>query len=229
MNRLCFLLCTLVLVGCGDDGAAPMATTAEPSTSSGSSGDNDGSSGPPEIRADLGVEPPEVCEAFCAVTTACRGSSASDCLLQCTAELADAEDFSTSCGLAQGHFVSCIAGLSCEELATHDAGGEGPCRGAAQQTTLACDRSGNMTSKVCAGLCASFVTCELSEETPCLAGCAEMRSAAAASGESCGLAQDGQLYCLAQQDCAGLGEWMSTGSTQNCPDPLDEACAGDEE
>lgn len=67
MNRLCSLLCTLVLVGCGDDGAAPMATTAEPSTSSGSPGDNDGSSGPPEIRADLGVEPPEVCEAFCAI------------------------------------------------------------------------------------------------------------------------------------------------------------------
>lgn len=231
MNRASFFVC-VVLVACGDgepgDSMAG-ATGAEATSVSSTTGGGDGSAGQAEVRADLGVEPPAICEVSCAVTSACQGVAVPDCLLQCTAELVDAQTVSVTCGAAYEALEACVSGLSCDELAAHDADEEGPCRSAAQQTAVDCEPPGNTPSTVCADLCASLLDCGLSEETPCLASCIELRSAAAASGEPCAAAQDEQLTCVAGLDCPTLGEWVSTGSTPTCTDDLDQACSGDEE
>ena len=231
MNRAFIVLC-LASVACGNDESprAPAEVeTPGAETTSASSSDDQGSSGPSEVRADLGVEPPVACEGSCATASACQGLAVSDCLLQCSAELGDAESISAACGAMQEALETCVAGLSCDELAAHDAGEEGPCRGAAQQAAIDCDASGPAPSVVCDDLCASLLDCGLAEGTACLANCVELRAAAASSGESCAAAQDEQLTCVGALECAALEQWVSTGSTPTCTDQLDQACAGDEE
>lgn len=231
MNRASMFLC-FVLAACGDDEPRP---TLEPGETTGDTTtslpptDDDGSSGPSSVRADLGVEPPTVCEGACAVTSTCQGGAASDCLLRCTAELAEGETVSASCGQAHEALEGCIAGLSCDELAAHGAGGESSCRAAAQQVAVDCDTSGDTSSPACADLCTALLACGLAEETACLANCIELRSAAATSGSSCAAAQDEQLTCVASLECTTLDAWVSTGSTPSCTNDLDQACSGDEE
>ncbi len=191
--------------------------------------DEQGSSGSASVRADLGLEPPEACEASCAAVSACQGLAVSDCLLQCSAELIDAEAVSAACGVAHEALEACVAALSCDELAAHDAGEDGPCRGSAQQAALDCDVSGEAEAAVCADLCTALTGCGLAEETPCLANCIELREAAGTSGRSCAAAQDEHLTCVGGLDCAALEQWVSTNSTPACTDALDEACAGDQE
>ncbi len=231
MNRAFILLC-FALVACADDDSsrAPGAAgTTGAETTTPVPTDDSGSSGSPSVRADLGVEPPAACEGSCAVALACQGLAVSDCLLQCSAELADAALLSPACGAAQEALEVCVAALSCDELAAHDAGEAGPCRDAAQQAAIDCDGSGATPSAVCDDLCTALVDCDLAEGTACRANCVELRSAAATSGESCAAAQDEQLTCVGALDCTALDEWVSTGSTPTCPDQLDQACAGDEE
>ena len=231
MNRASFLLC-FALVACGDEESSRApggAETTGAGTTSPASTDDQGSSGSPSIRADLGVEPPAACEGSCAVASACQGLAVSDCLLQCSAELVDAESVSAACGAAHEALEACVAALSCDELAAHDAGEDGPCRSTAQQAALDCDASGNTPSTVCADLCTSLLDCGLAEETPCLANCVDLRAAAATSGEPCAAAQDEHLTCVGALECTALDEWVSTGSTPTCTDQLDQACAGDEE
>ncbi len=231
MNRVFIFLC-VALAACGGEDSGPHPGAAEATggeTSSSTSPQDEGSSGTPSVRADLGVDPPAVCEASCAVASACQGLAVPDCLLQCSAELADAQLVSGACGAAHEALESCVGALSCDELAAHDAGEDGPCRRAAQQTALDCEASGASPSTVCADLCAELLECGLAEETPCLANCTELRSAATSSGESCAAAQDDYLSCVGALDCDALDGWVSTGSTPTCTDPLDQACAGDQE
>lgn len=232
MTRAFFLLCVL-LAACADDEpgevTAAGATGVEATSTSPTTGAGDASSGPAEVRADLGVEPPAACEVSCAVTSQCQGIAVPDCLLQCTAELADAEAVSSSCAATHEALETCVADLSCEELAAHDAGDESPCRYAAQQAAVECDASDTTPSTVCEELCAQLSQCELADETSCLANCVELRSAAASSGEPCAAAQDELLTCVGALDCIALDAWVSAGATPTCPDDLDQACSGDEE
>ena len=230
MNRAFTFLC-FVVVACGEgSGSVPDTggTTGMQTMPPTSVGDDD-SSGSPTVRADLGVEPPEACEGSCASASACQGLSVSDCLLQCSAELFEAQRVSPTCGAAHEALEVCVAALSCAELVAHDAGDQGPCRSAAQQAAIDCDTSEITDAVVCAELCTSLLQCGLAEETSCLASCIELRTAADSSGEACAAAQDEHLSCVGALDCAALDEWVSTGSTPTCTDQPDRACAGDEE
>ncbi len=226
MKRVLFSI--FIVAACGDDEPSPMSSegtsTGAPADSASDASMNTSSEDPP--RADLGVQPPEVCEASCATEEACQGVPAADCLLRCTADLNEAHTTSSDCGEAREAVEACMAALSCEQRAQHDTSGDSPCRTLQQDAALVC--APDDASTTCADFCATSVECDLGDEPTCLAGCVELRSAATVSGAACLDAQDAQLTCAAQLDCASLETWVTTGELPGCP-ALDLACTGDSE
>jgi len=194
-------------------------TVAEPS--SGSSGPIDDE--PP--RADLGVEPPQTCEASCEVVSGCRGIASSDCLLRCTAELEAARDHGEECRSRHEALESCLATLSCEDLADHDAGADSPCRESQQRSAVSFEPA----STTCTDFCSAAAACGVAETSACEAACVQTRASATETGASCAAAQDELFACVAVLDCATLEAWMSSRDTSACPEDLDRACSGDQE
>ena len=225
MRRTLFLSVVL-LVACSE-GSESRPTLGESSSSSGES-DSSSSDDTPEPRADLGVVPPQACDAACATASACQGITATDCLLQCVSELDAAFATSEACGTQREVLETCLGELSCEQLSGHDAGDDGPCRRHAQEASVACAPGGE-TPSVCAEFCTAADRCDVVDAVACEAACVEARADAAESGVACASAQDQQFTCVAGLECAALEAWMSGRDTSICPVDFDQACAGDQE
>ncbi len=216
------------LAACSESETSPAdpvgSTAGEPSGSTAADDPIDDDGEP--LRADLGVQPPTACEAACEAAEACQGTVASDCLLQCTTELDGAQAVSESCGASTEALQTCLGTLSCDALNQHDAGGDSPCRSLEQDVSVACGSPTGEPTSACEDVCALVDSCGISSPSECLAGCVQLQAAAEEVSPACASAQDQQLACAVDLDCAALETWMTTGDVQACPNPED-ACSGE--
>lgn len=215
------LTIALVVVGChggsssGDDGPNCVGAKCD---------DIDGmdEGGPlgkldlPPPRADLGVVPPQVCDASCAVLSSCLGVAEDDCLLQCSGERDAASEHSSDCAAAYDAALQCIAALDCEGAAAYQAGEEGyPCSAEDDAVAVACAESA--PPSVCDGFCALAGMCQEGAADACATSCADALVAAAELGSACADAQSEVFACVgALTDCESFGAWAAAEGEYPC-------------
>ncbi len=170
----------------------------------------------PPPRADLGVDPPQVCDASCAVLSSCLGVAEDDCLLQCSGERDAASELSSECAAAYDGALGCVAALDCEGAAAYQAGEEGyPCAAEDEAVTIACADATPPTA--CDAFCALAGMCQEGQAEVCAASCAEALSAAAELGSACAEAQSEVFTCAGElADCEALAAWAAAEGDYPC-------------
>lgn len=186
----------------------------------------------PPVREDLGVVPPPACDASCAVLSGCIGASEDDCLLECSALLAEANDHSSECAASVGAVLSCTAALDCEGYADYEAGEDDyPCAAEDQAFAAACATSTD--TPACDAFCTLAAGCEGGDAAACVAACNETIAGAEAVGAACGDAARAQFECVgALTECSELAAWSLAEGDHPCADTdvaLATACTTTEE
>ncbi len=210
------IIALLLVAGCRD--AEPQTTTGGGSTSADPTDTEaepvpDLGSTPP--RADLGVEPPTACAAWCAELAACMGTSETDCLLQCDATHADYDAISAACVGDYEALLQCISGLDCEQIAAYlDAEGDYPCAEQDVATLASCNVVD--VPPVCAEFCATSSACTDGSAEQCEVLCGEALATASSVGEGCRSDTEAAFACAAALDCEQLDAWSHAEGDYPC-------------
>lgn len=238
MRQIAIFLALSAATACGDDDGSPAgptgATASGPSEASSAADSSETDAGPADAsapRADLGVEPPQVCETFCATVSTCLGSSETDCLLICTGEVEARAQRGSDCADSFEAARTCAAALSCSDIAEYQTGtGDYPCGSEDTTSALACSLGGEDPPAVCTSFCDHAETCG-GGGAGCLTSCLEAREVATQAGQACGDAQDTVLQCAIELECEAFAAWLE-GDTQGAchleDESLDRTCGGDD-
>ncbi|MBL4683075.1 MAG: hypothetical protein JKY37_00685 [Nannocystaceae bacterium] len=238
MKQIAILLALSAMTGCGDDDGSPAGLTgatgsgtSETSSAVDSNETGAGATDTSAPRADLGVDPPQVCQTFCATVSTCLGSSETDCLLICTGETEARVQVGSDCIQSFEAARTCAAALSCSEIAEYQTGtGDYPCGSEDTTSALTCSLGGEDPPAICTSFCDHAQTCG-GENSGCLSSCLQARWIATQTGKACGDAQDAVLGCALELECEAFAAWLD-GDTQGACHPenesLDRACGGDD-
>ena len=201
---------TLGSAGCGDDGGSGSGGSADGSGSdgataatstTGNAGDDE-TTGPPE--PDMGLQPPTVCESMCATRGAC-GQSEVACVNTCDADYGNFESEPAPCLSDFEALLTCVGGLSCEDIDLFDAadGDMYPCAAENDAFTTSCLLGGMMPPATCEAYCGVLTMCTDVTAPECDAVCTAQLQFAEGLSKACAASTTSLLDCVgAVADCA---------------------------
>lgn len=221
--------------GCKDDAAD------EEATSSGTTGETNGSSPTSEAgtmipeqpdlpKADLGIDPPQACEPYCEVLATCLGQDAADCLSACTQTHEERSAVAAACVEDHEVLLGCVAALSCDDAAAWQtaAGTDYPCAAEEQAAELSCTPGADTPSQTCTDFCTTAESCGARLEG-CLLSCAQAEQSADEIGPDCRAAQDDVFVCAAALSCEEFASWTNAEGDYPCQtqdEAFQTACIG---